>query len=342
MLLPNFDDLHILVLGDVMIDRYQYGKVTRISPEAPIPVVELQQAEDRLGGAANVALNLLALGAHVSIISLSGNDDESNNLEVLYNRYPQIDYRLIKDPTRKTTVKTRILAQNQHLLRIDHESTHDVSEAVGNNIIEVLTNQIKTAKVDAIILQDYNKGFLTAPLISEIITMSNAKDIPTFVDPKIKNFFAYKGCTVIKPNKKEIIEACSSIAGNIKSNNLPEIQALEKAMRHELNNTVSFVTLGSEGIYTATSTDNGLYTTSPRNIADVCGAGDTVLSILTLCYLKKMPLSIIAQICNAGGGQVCEKPGVVQIDRKSLAKEILKSNNFKKKGLKIELFEKIL
>lgn len=317
--LPDFRDLHILVIGDVMIDRYISGSVKRISPEAPVPIVAMDHVENRLGGSANVALNLCALGAKVTVLSIIGDDQEGDILVKMMKEVPNLTFEYLTIASRKTTLKTRVMSNNQHLLRIDHEDTADISTEQSKSIIEGCKTIITNNAIDGVILQDYNKGMLTIENIQPLIALFEKQNIPTFVDPKEKNFFEYKNCTVFKPNKKEILKALGL--------SQLDFDYIDQQLRIKLSHKITFITLGSEGIYVNDGHQESKYGTTPRNIADVCGAGDTVISILCLCYLKKMPLHQIATIANTAGGQVCEKPGVVSIDRKNLEDE-LKSYGF--------------
>lgn len=311
--LPDFSDLHILVIGDVMIDRYISGSVKRISPEAPVPVVEMQKCENRLGGAANVALNIHALGAEVTILSIIGADKEGKVMQDMLATIPKVNDQILILPERKTTIKSRVMSGNQHLLRIDSEDTYDVSGTEEDNIIFQLKKILSTQKIDGIILQDYNKGMLTERIIHQTISMAIQFNIPTFVDPKEKNFFAYRGCTVFKPNKKEVFTALGDGA----------FHDLDKQLKEKLNNKVTLITLGSQGLYISDERSGHKYETDARIIADVCGAGDSVISIVCLCYIKGMPIDLLAYIANTAGGQVCEQPGVVAINLTKLKSELL-------------------
>ena len=318
--LPDFRDLHILVIGDVMIDRYISGSVKRISPEAPVPVVAMEQIDNRLGGAANVALNLCALGAKVTVLSIIGDDVEGDLLVRMMGEIPNLTFQYQTIAGRKTTLKTRVMSNNQHLLRIDHEDTADISNEQAKSMVGICKSLIDSSAINGVILQDYNKGLLTSENIHSIIELCNEHAIPTFVDPKEKNFFEYRNCTIFKPNKKEILKALGL--------NVLDFDFIDQQLRLRLSHKITFITLGSEGIYVNDSHQSAKYSTTPRNIADVCGAGDTVISVLCLCYIKNVPLHQIAKIANTAGGQVCEKPGVVSIDRKNLEDE-LKTYTFK-------------
>lgn len=318
--LPDFRDLHILVIGDVMIDRYISGSVKRISPEAPVPVVAMEQIDNRLGGAANVALNLCALGAKVTVLSIIGEDVEGDLLVRMMAEIPNLTFQYQTISGRKTTLKTRVMSNNQHLLRIDHEDTADISNEQAKSMVGICKSLIDSSAINGVILQDYNKGLLTSENIHSIIELCNEHAIPTFVDPKEKNFFEYRNCTIFKPNKKEILKALGL--------NVLDFDFIDQQLRLRLSHKITFITLGSEGIYVNDGFQSAKYSTTPRNIADVCGAGDTVISVLCLCYIKNVPLHQIAKIANTAGGQVCEKPGVVSIDRKNLEDE-LKTYTFK-------------
>jgi len=310
--LPDFSDLHIMVIGDVMIDRYISGTVKRISPEAPVPVVEMQHSDDRLGGAANVAINLYALGAKVSLLSVTGDDNDAVVLSTMLSDFKDLKNLVMRLPSRRTTVKTRIMSGNQHLLRIDKEDTFDINDRECEQILAQARSLLSQTKVDGIILQDYNKGMLTETLIHEIIKMANAQQIATFVDPKDKNFFGYKDCTLFKPNKKEAQKALGPY----------DAAKLDNLIRDKLNHKVTCITMGSEGMYLNDGITGDIYPTEQRIISDVCGAGDSVISILSLCYLKGFELEDMAIVANKAGGQVCEKPGVVAVDLKALKNEL--------------------
>ena len=313
-LLPDFSDLHIVVIGDIMTDRYISGTVKRISPEAPVPIVEMEGIENRPGGAANVAMNILALGAHVTLLSITGDDREGDLLYELCSNQGRISSQIVKIPDRKTTVKTRVMAGNQQLLRIDNEDRNDIDFITAKSIIRNLENLISSKKVDGVILQDYNKGLLTENLIQAIISICNSKMIPTFVDPKEKNFFAFKGCTLFKPNKKEAQQATANFSKDY------DLIALD--IQKILDTQVTMITLGSEGLFLQNNDDGILYPTSPRVIADVCGAGDSVISIISVCYIKGLTLPLIARIANIAGGQVCETPGVALVNKSNIQREL--------------------
>lgn len=310
----------MLVIGDMMMDTYMKGSVTRISPEAPVPIVNLSLKEDRLGGAANVALNLIALGATVFVASVIGEDDNGNKMvELLEENKIHCD-TLLRSAQRKTTVKTRILGNNQQLLRIDSEQTDDLKASEEAKLIELIENLVNSQAIDTIIFEDYNKGVLTENVIQKIISIAGKKNIITTVDPKKKNFFAYKNVTLFKPNLKELKEGLD-VQFDLKS----DFSAFEDSIRQlteKLNNNISFVTLSEHGVFIKDSKEKHHIPAHVRNIADVSGAGDTVISVASLCLATGISLENVAQISNISGGLVCEEVGVVSIDKEKLKQEI--------------------
>ncbi|MEZ5055792.1 MAG: bifunctional ADP-heptose synthase [Saprospiraceae bacterium] len=315
----QFNHLNIMVVGDIMIDRYLSGKVTRISPEAPVPVVALESRENRLGGAANVALNIKALGANPILISVVGNDNEGAIFKKILPENGISSDFLHTSNSRKTTVKTRVLAASQQLLRVDAEDTHSLSGEETKELKSIISNQLDSKKVDAILLQDYNKGVLTQELIEFVIKEAQKRQIPTAVDPKKDNFWAYKGVTLFKPNLKEIRESMEKPV----QTNSESLLLAGKHIRHILSNTFSMITLSEKGVFYDEENQSGIIPTIPRSIADVSGAGDTVISVATLGLACNLDIRTIAILSNLAGGQVCEKVGVVPVDKKLLLEEAL-------------------
>jgi len=309
-----------------MIDRYLTGNVDRISPEAPVPIVHLNDSDNRLGGAANVALNLKALGATPYLCSVIGKDE---NAEVFLNLLPenQLSIRgIIQSSERVTTVKTRVIANHQHLLRVDREDTHDLSskeeEAYLNNIRDLLESK----EFHVILFQDYNKGVLSYNVIRGIILDAIKRDIPTAVDPKYKNFWAYKHVTLFKPNLKEIrTQLEQDVAVN-----MTDLTEASAQIKSKLGNQLTMITLSEKGLFIE---DDKKYTdvvpTQERIIADVCGAGDTVISVTSLCLALGIDPKEIAVLANLAGGQVCEKIGVVPVDKEQLRQEYISLYNRK-------------
>ncbi len=318
-LFSEFNSKRVLVIGDVMIDAYLMGKVNRVSPEAPVPIVSLSKHEDRLGGAANVALNLVALGAKPVICSVIGNDNEAKTFLNLLKEAGISDNGLVLSNERKTTVKTRVLGNNQHLLRIDSEQTNLISEQEENALIEKVSAMLEEG-IDAVIFEDYNKGVLTPRVIHAIIQKAKAKKCVVTVDPKKDHFFEYQGVTLFKPNLKELKEG-TGIDFDFTSDPSKFNEAIE-ALENKLQNEISFVTLSEHGVFIKNQSENHLCPAHIRNIADVSGAGDTVISVATLCLIAGASLKHVAEISNIAGGLVCESSGVVSINKEELLAEI--------------------
>ncbi len=318
-LFDKFNGLRILVIGDVMLDAYVMGKVNRISPEAPVPIVSLENEDARIGGAGNVALNLLALGANPIICGVIGEDTSGDKLLNLFEKNGISTDGLVKSMARKTTVKTRVISNKQQLLRIDSESTFPLLESEEiklNNTIQNIINQ----GVDGIIFEDYNKGVLTDSVIQNTIKIAKEKDIPTAVDPKKENFLSYKGVSLFKPNLKELKEGLNLNFDFNSNKDLFEkgIEVLEE----KLQNEISFITLSEYGVFIKNQTEKYYVPAHMRSISDVSGAGDTVIAVATLCLISGASTKQIAQISNLAGGLVCEKSGVVSISKNDLLKEV--------------------
>jgi len=318
----EFSTKNIIVIGDVMIDTYIKGKVSRISPEAPVPVVNFETREHRLGGAANVALNIKALGAKPFILSVVGEDDNAKLMEKLINENHLPKDGLMFSSERVTTVKTRIIGNNQQLIRIDSEDAKSISKGLEFSIVERLKEIASKDKIDAIILQDYNKGILTPKVIKDVIEFANSNNIPTAVDPKKDNFLAYKNVSLFKPNLKELKEGLDAdFDFNTESKEL-FLEAIVK-LKEEINPKYTFVTLSEFGVFINDSENNHFIPAHLRNITDVSGAGDTVISVATLCLSCGLKPELIAEISNLAGGLVCEKVGVISIDKEQLMQEAL-------------------
>ena len=317
----QFSNKKIVVLGDVMIDAYLRGAVSRISPEAPVPIIEFQKAESRLGGAANVALNLLSLGAQPIICSLIGDDDGGANFMDLLNEKSLSLEGIILDKQRKTTIKTRVIGDNQHLLRIDDEEISPINSKQENSVIDRV-KKILDSKVDALIIEDYNKGLLTEKVIETVIDYANELGIIVTVDPKRDNFFAYKNVTLFKPNLTELKEGLN-VVFDIESGKTDFEMAINK-LEERLNNKISLITLSEHGVFIKKNDEMNYTPAHHRKISDVSGAGDTVISVATLCLTVGLEVKKIAEISNLAGGLVCELSGVVPINKDRLKEEVFK------------------
>ena len=318
-LFDKFNGLRILVIGDVMLDAYVMGKVNRISPEAPVPIVSLENEDARIGGAGNVALNLLALGAKPIICGVIGEDSSGDKLLNLFEKNGISTDGLVKSMARKTTVKTRVISNKQQLLRIDSESTFPLLESEEIKLNSTIQNIINQG-IDGIIFEDYNKGVLTDSVIQNTIKIAKEKDIPTAVDPKKENFLSYKGVSLFKPNLKELKEGLNLNFDFNSNKDLFEkgIEVLEE----KLQNEISFVTLSEHGVFIKNQTEKYYVPAHMRSISDVSGAGDTVIAVATLCLISGASTKQIAEISNLAGGLVCEKSGVVSISKNDLLKEV--------------------
>ena len=312
--LPDFSQLRVLVVGDVMVDRYLSGRVERISPEAPVPVVRMQEQEDRLGGAANVALNLVALGVQAGIAGAVGVDEDARALGALLRSHGIADGLLLADPRRVTTVKTRIISQSQQLLRIDRENTEDLEPGSEEALLERIADSVRTVGYDLILLQDYNKGVLTASVIAGIMDIAREWNIPTAVDPKHGNFWAYRGADLFKPNLREIQQ---QVDFTIEPSQASLDRAAE-AIVSKLGCRRVMITLSEHGIYAAEDGAGHIYPTNARRIADVSGAGDTVISVAACALAAGMPLNEVARLANLAGAQVIGRSGVVAVNLEEL------------------------
>lgn len=308
---------NILVIGDVMLDRYIRGRVDRVSPEAPVPVLAWESTENRLGGAANVALNIKAMGATPILCSVIGNKENSQLLVDLLPKSGISPHYLLPSSTRPTTVKTRIIAANQHLLRVDSESVEPLNEIEEKGLLKIIKNALDNNKIDLILFQDYNKGVLTLSLLRQVQMEALVRNIPTVVDPKFTHFFEYKRCTLFKPNLKEIREAL----GKDIAPNKTELDQAVKLLQNKLQQKYTLITLSEKGIYWHDGKRSEIMPTEARNISDVCGAGDTVISVAALGLAAGWSMQEISRLSNLAGGQVCESVGVVSVNQEKLAQE---------------------
>ncbi len=315
-IIDSFIGKKVLIVGDVMVDAYIMGKVERLSPEAPVPVVNIEDRDSRLGGAANVALNILALKAEPILCSVIGNDKEGLDFLALLKAGNMTTNGIVESAERKTTTKTRILGNKHQLLRIDNEMTHDLSQGENEALLAVFRKYINDC--DVVILEDYNKGVLTEKNIPVLIDIANKAGKPIAVDPKKKNFLSYKHVTLFKPNLKEIKEGLNSDLNLKDHNNLTEVV---KELNGILKNTYTMVTLSEDGVMITDHKDFEFIPAHVRHISDVSGAGDTVISVASLCLASGVNQHDIADLANLAGGLVCEENGVVPIDIDKLKKE---------------------
>jgi rfaE bifunctional protein kinase chain/domain len=322
-LFEEFKTKKIIVLGDVMIDAYLSGRVDRMSPEAPVPIVNFSKREERLGGAANVALNLISLGAQVTMSTVIGQDPEAETMIQLLEKHAISTSGVIRSKERQTTIKTRVIGNNQQLLRVDQEQTDGISKSEEEALINDLEELLKLG-CDVLIFQDYNKGVLTKTLIGRVIALTKQYGVLTTVDPKLKNFLAYKGVTLFKPNLKELSEGLQMKIDF--ANDLPQFEKAINELKSIADPDIVFVTLSEHGVFIANKKDRHYIPAHKRTISDVSGAGDTVISVATLCLAAGLSIETLAAIANLAGGIVCEYRGVVAIKATELLDEAKKLN----------------
>ena len=315
-LINGFSRLKVLIIGDLMIDSYTWGRVSRISPEAPVPVVNVIRRESRLGGAGNVVLNIASLGATAVICSVIGDDAPGRELQKIILDSNLSTEGLIVEPGRMTTVKERIIAGSQQVVRVDSETENSISLSSQQALLTLIKRSI--SDVDVIIFEDYDKGVLSAELIQSVISMAKENNIPTVVDPKRKNFFAYKGATLFKPNLHELRDGLGLMPSDFDADHLAETVRKFKVSQEF---TGVFVTLSERGVYIDFENDQHLIPAHIRQISDVSGAGDTVISIAACVLALGGTTEQIASLANLGGGLVCESLGVVPINLALLRKE---------------------
>jgi len=322
-----FNNLNVLIIGDVMIDSYLWGDVSRISPEAPVPIVVVNKRENRLGGAANVILNIQSLGANPIICSVIGNDSKGNCFIDLLEQQGITSEAIVKSDQRITTTKYRIVGNNMQMLRVDEEMEHEINEKETKQLIKNIENQVNSKQIDAIIFEDYDKGVISPLLIANVVKIANKYHIPIAVDPKKKNFLHYKGVTLFKPNLKELQEGLKL---DHKPQQQKELADISQILHKEFNINIVMATLSEAGVFVSAKKKNTKTTYSDylipahfRKISDVSGAGDTVISVASLCLALKIEPDLLAQISNIAGGLVCEEVGVVPVNKKRLLEEVI-------------------
>ena len=320
-LFEEISRLRVLVIGDVMLDTYCWGVVERISPEAPVPVVAVRKSENRIGGAGNVAINTASLGAATTIISVVGKDSSGETLQNLLAAVPVDISFMVETPNRVTTTKTRVMARNQQMIRLDAEVADDLSSELEEAVWQKVLDYFEQGLPQVCILEDYNKGVLTPSLITRIIELCNSKGVITTVDPKKKNFFAYQGITLFKPNLKEVKEGLQLSNTSLE---LTDLNSIHASLLKQLHHQISFITLSEHGVYYHDGTSSALIPTHIRNIADVSGAGDTVIAVASLVYAVTRNMHLAAEMANIAGGLVCEEVGTAPIRRQELLQESIR------------------
>ena len=316
--------MRVIVIGDAMLDTYLWGKVERLSPEAPVPIVSVTKRENRLGGAANVSRNIQSLGATPILFSVVGDDDNGKEFVNLLQKRDLSNRGIFVDKTRNTTVKNRIISSGKQIVRVDEESTGYISPEMEQKIIAAIQHEIENNPIDVIVFVDYDKGIVTPALFDAINKIAIEKNIPTAVDPKRRNFWHYKNVSLFKPNFKEFVEG---IGQPIAKDDLEAIKASADKFKKQQNLKLIFITLSELGVFISNGVKEQYYPVVIRDIADVSGAGDTVISVASLAMAAGLPPKMMALMSNLAGGLVCEKVGVVPVDMEQLRKE-MKSNKF--------------
>ncbi|MGZ2370079.1 bifunctional heptose 7-phosphate kinase/heptose 1-phosphate adenyltransferase [Ancylomarina sp. YFZ004] len=317
----SFSDYNILIIGDVMVDAYAWGEVDRISPEAPVPIFSCSSRENRLGGAANVALNIKSLGANPILCSVIGDDDRGKDFVKLLSEIQHEQSGIVVSSHRRTTVKTRFISNNQHVIRIDEEDTHELADDTELSFIDHVLNLLDSQDIHAIVFEDYDKGLITKKLIETVTDKAKQLDIPVLVDPKKRHYSDYKNVTLFKPNFKEFLEGSNL---TLEKGDIDGLFRAAKQFQQEMGVDKLLITLSELGVFISNENTYEHIPAVVRKIADVSGAGDTVISVATLCLAAGMNAAEIAAISNLAGGIVCEIPVVVPIDKEQLLAESLK------------------
>jgi rfaE bifunctional protein kinase chain/domain len=311
----KFQDVKVLIVGDIMLDYYIYGDVNRISPEAPVPILNETRVDYKLGGAGNVALNCKALGADPTIISYIGDDEHGEEVREELDRY-RIKHHMISNG-KPTTVKKRIISGNTHLLRIDIEDTKDIKD-LREEVLRFYTSEI--INNDVVILSDYNKGLLTRENISDLIDIAINNDKVIVVDPKVNNFKEYKGVDLIKPNLKELHEG-------LYNNELvnEDLEGVLQVAKTRMDVRSIMVTLSDDGVYWRGENNDTFKVDAHKiELADPCGCGDTVISVASILKYLDIDERLLVEISNVAGSMVCEHFGVVQIKNEELLERCIK------------------
>lgn len=310
-LFDSFKHKNIIVIGDVMVDTYLIGNLSGESPEAAVPKIKISERINRLGGAANVALNLKSLGANPFLFSIIGQDAKAEELLSLLENEGISTSELLQSNKRKTTTKYRVIGNQAQLIRVDEEDIFDISSEEEAYLLRKMDVLRTEQKIDAILIQDYNKGVLTKSLIGRLIELAMQHQIPITVDPKHNNIFEYIGVDLFKPNLKELSAALNR---NIDPQNTEELKAALVEIKQKLDAKCILTTLSAHG--NAILREEFLHTEChTQDILDVSGAGDTVISIATLCLIHQVADKVIAELSNIAGTIVCNELGVVPINK---------------------------
>ena len=331
--IPNFEklfadieNLRIAVVGDVMLDTYWWGVVERISPEAPVPIVSLQKKEYRIGGAGNVALNTVSLGAETTLFSIVGEDEDAELLlNMLQEEHIDTKY-IVRSGKRITTNKIRVMGQHHQMMRIDSEVTNDISKEEEEELLSSFESFVKRYEPAVVIFEDYNKGLLTESLIVSIIAICNEHKIITAADPKHKNFLAYKGVTIFKPVLKEALEHSPALITHHDTTE-EHLQQLHSQLHGHLQHKISLITLPSFNLFIQKGNYARTIAMHTQNIADLSGCEDTIIAVAALVYAAEKDIVLAASLASLAAGIVCAHVGTVAINKQQLLAECRKSLN---------------
>lgn len=312
----DFNRLRVLIVGDVMLDSYIWGSVDRISPEAPVPVVHVKKRDFRLGGAGNVVVNVHALGAQPIIVSLVGTDEASGKVRSCLRQINVTEDGLVASTERPTPEKTRVIAHHQQVVRVDDETDREASAAEEREILARIEKLLPTC--DVVIFQDYDKGTITKNVITQTVSWAREQSKPTVVDPKKRNFLFYERVTLFKPNLKELREGLKM---EVQAGNINQVEKAVEALREKLQADGVMATLSEHGVYINFKGKKSKLDAHRRTIADVSGAGDTVIAIASVCVALQLDPETVAALSNLGGGLVCQHVGVVPVDKVELLAE---------------------
>jgi len=320
-----FKNKNILIIGDVMLDSYLFGNVERISPEAPVPIIDITEKQYKLGGAANVAANIKNLGGTPILCSIIGKDQNGEIFLSLLKKIGISTDNIYQSSNRITTNKIRIIGNNHQMLRIDEEIKTDILYKDQCNFLIIINKIFSNYKINCVLFQDYDKGVLNQYIIDVVTQLAISSNISIVVDPKKKNFNYYKNITLFKPNFKEFRESI-----NITNNNKLQLLELGSKELHNKGIEIIFITLSENGIFISYKKNNDIINkiipADARNVVDVSGAGDTVISVTSM-LLNDVDIEEIAKISNIAGGIVCEEVGVIPINKEKLLKEYYDSKN---------------
>lgn len=320
-LFSDFSSLKVAVVGDVMLDTYWWGGVDRISPEAPVPVVSLHHKEQRIGGAGNVALNTASLGAETTLFTVTGDDNEADVLlSLLQQQHIDAKY-IVRSSERITTNKIRIISRNQQMMRLDSEVSNEISDEDRENLYNSFSKYVKKYRPAVVIFEDYDKGVFSGDLINEMIALCKEYDIVTTVDPKRKNFLNYKNVDIFKPNLKEVKDGLNMMFDDVDEKLLNQVHA---ELYNHIQQKISLITLSDKGVFIQKGSYSKIIPTHIRNIADVSGAGDTVIAVASLVYAATKDITLAAEMANIAGGLVCEEVGTAAIQKERLMDECKK------------------